>query len=858
MKTKLSIKIRLLILTLIILIAGAGFVLLYYLFSRKVQEHTQLQKDLAQLETYILSIRTAEKQFLVNDLTNTYFYQTEESTNINLIDQLSDKSDRLFTKLFNYNFISYNTDFNGRLNNIYKILNQYKLFINDLKLNALQRGYKTYGIEGEFRHFEAYFGNLAQTETNYQKSKNYLQLCAFAKDYLLTRDPKYISELEKIIADTKYSFFMSSTTFSNLEKYHSFANRLLEKDKIIGTKYSEGLLGELNLQFYRLENELLDLKNLIYMDSTNSIKNTNLLLVLVFSIIISLITIYSIFLARNINSPIVSIRRYVKELMKGKLPTRLKLYNNEETIEIANDLNSFVGSLKEKTEYAREIGKGNLDAKYEPLSDDDVLGISLVELGTSLENAKNEDRKYKVEEEKRTWTNEGLTRFSEILRLNNDNIEKLSDEIIKNLVKYLKANQGGLFLLNDDDKENTKLDLIAAFAYDRKKYLKKHIKLGEGLVGACALEKETFVLTEVPEDYLYVRSGLGQANPRCILISPLKLEETVLGIVEVASFNEFQPHEVEFVEKIAESIASTLNSAKINARTAILLEQSKKQAIEMANQEEQMRQNTEELRASQEEIKKKETERDSLFQAINSSSLMVEYDMDGLIIDMNEKFLQLLEIEKEEVIGMHHSDFIVADKELASYKSFWKLLKEGKRKTKFEHVELKNKDKLLLKQSYAPILDMNEEPYKIICISVDITESKLQEETINKQAMEIDRYKLSIDSLSSAIDKTLIKCEFSKDGKILNANVNFMNHMRKQKDELIGKNYKLFLSPEEKEELEVIWKDLIENKPFRGILKRKNISTEEVTIMTTLEPVKNEMGKVVKVIMLAEDLTQKN
>lgn len=855
MKTKLSIKIRLLILTLLIILSGAGFVLLYFLFARKVQEHTQLQKDLSQLESGILSIRTAEKQFLVNDLTNTTFYQTEESTNLALIDQLSDQNEKLFTRLFNYSFISYNTDFNGRLNNVYKILKQYYLLINDLKLNTLQRGYKTYGIEGDFKHYETYFSNLAQRETNYAKSKNYIHLCAFAKDYLISRDPKFITELEKIANETKSEFYLTTETITNLEKYQSYASRLLEKDKIIGTSYTEGILGELNQQFYRLENELLDLKNQIDSESADSIRNTNVLLVLLLSIIIGLITFYSVFIARNINTPVLLIRRYIKELITGKLPSQIELQHNEETSEIAQDLNIFVDSLKEKTEFAREIGKGNLNAKYTPLSEDDALGISLVELGTSLEDAKNEDRKYKIEEEKRTWTNEGLTRFSEILRLNNDNIEKLSDEIIKNLVKYLKANQGGLFLMNDDDKKNIKLDLIAAFAFDRKKFLKKHIKLGEGLIGACALEKETFVLTEVPEDYLYIRSGLGQSNPRCILISPLKLEETVLGIVEVASFNEFQPHEVEFIEKIAESIASTLNSAKINARTAILLEQSKKQAIEMANQEEQMRQNTEELRASQEEIQKKEIENSSLIQAINSSSLMLEYDLEGLITDINEKFLQLLEIEKEEVIGMHHSDFIITDKELAAYKNFWKTLVEGKRKTKFEHIEIKNKEKLLLKQSYAPILDMKGQPYKIICISVDITESKLQEETINKQAMEIDRYKLSYDSLVSAIDKTLIKCELSKDGKILNANVNFMNLMRKQKDELIGKNYKLFLTPEEKEEFEVVWKDLLANKPFKGILKRK-ISNEEISIMTTLEPVKNELGNVVRIIMLAEDINK--
>ncbi len=118
------------------------------------------------------------------------------------------------------------------------------------------------------------------------------------------------------------------------------------------------------------------------------------------------------------------------------------------------------------------------------------------------------------------------------------------------LVNYLKANQGGLFILNDEDKENIYFNLLSAFAYDRRKYMEKHIQFGEGLIGTCAIEKKTIFMTDIPQDYMEITSGLGGANPGSLLIVPLKLEDDVLGALEIASFNVFEEHEIEFVEKL--------------------------------------------------------------------------------------------------------------------------------------------------------------------------------------------------------------------------------------------------------------------------------------------------------------------
>ena len=105
----------------------------------------------------------------------------------------------------------------------------------------------------------------------------------------------------------------------------------------------------------------------------------------------------------------------------------------------------------------------------------------------------------------------------------------------------------------------------------KQKYIDQKIYKGEGLAGQSWQEKDTIYVTDVPDDYIAITSGLGDANPTSILIVPLIVNDEVYGAIELASFNEFDEFEIEFLEKIAESIASSISSAKINSKTQKLL-----------------------------------------------------------------------------------------------------------------------------------------------------------------------------------------------------------------------------------------------------------------------------------------------
>lgn len=263
--------------------------------------------------------------------------------------------------------------------------------------------------------------------------------------------------------------------------------------------------------------------------------------------------------------------------------------------------------------FIEAMASGNYDMQIEAK---DELSNTLISMRDKLKNNF-------VEEQQRNWSTSGLAKIGEILRSSGNSTE-LYDSIIKFVVKYTNSNQGGIFILNDSDTENPFLNLVACYAFERKKFLTRRVEIGDGLVGQCFMEQDRIHLTEVPADYIRITSGLGGESPTSCLLVPLKVNDKIFGVLELASFKLYPEHVVELVEKFAESIASTISNVKINESTRILLEQTQQQAEEMKSQEEEMRQNMEELSATQEEMHRKEQEYINRIKHLEAEQRMAE------------------------------------------------------------------------------------------------------------------------------------------------------------------------------------------------------------------------------------------
>ncbi len=453
--------------------------------------------------------------------------------------------------------------------------------------------------------------------------------------------------------------------------------------------------------------------------------------------ILIIVSIILILLITNIVSkPIKKLAKNIQEISKGKLIDQIESKSIDEIGVIYSAFNTLLTRLKISTNFANEIGKGNLDVKIDDAGKDDVLSLSLISMKNNLVEARDTESQRQLEEVKRNWTTNGMAKFGDVMRQNSNDISKLSDEIIKNLVHYLDANQGGIFIINDDDTDNITLDLLASYAFERKKFKQKQIHLGEGLVGTCAIEKQTIHIADVPNDYINITSGLGGANPRNILIVPLKIEDDVYGVVELASFKEIEDYKIDFVEKVGESIASTLSSVKVNQRTAILLEQSQQQSEELAAQEEEMRQNLEEMQATQEEASRRETEMTGILGALNSSSLVVEFDLSGNIININDETLKTFNLSsKDEIIGKTHKDLYSINN--AEIDSLWQKLQLKQTVSRKSEVSLTNGQSVWLNETYSPVLDVDGDLIKVLNISFDITEEVIKEQKVAQQTEEM-------------------------------------------------------------------------------------------------------------------------
>jgi len=520
------------------------------------------------------------------------------------------------------------------------------------------------------------------------------------------------------------------TVFISFERVQSYAEDQIITQLVSFESYEDGitkLLAEDVLESTinpQLEEILVDLKGLAQAQTTRNaisdeelissskrLRNITLILAGI-TILLGLMSAY--LLMRAITRPVNFLKDVVIKLGNGELvEDKQTKFSNDEIGEMATAMDNLVSGLKATTHFAESIGKGNYSSDFKPLSEHDVLGNALINMRNNLSRVAEDDAK-------RNWATEGLAKFGEILRSNTNDLEKLADEIITSLVKYLKANQGALYIMDDEGGDEPTMSMKACYAWDKKKYIDHKIHKGEGLAGQAWQEGDTVYLTEVPQNYIKISSGLGDANPTAILIVPLKVNEQIFGVVEIASFNTFADFEMEFVQKIAESIASTISSVKINARTQRLLEESQEMTEQMRAQEEEMRQNMEELQATQEEMQRNQSESEGTMQALNTSLSMAEYDIEGKLVKINTNYLSLLGYSQNEVMGEHHRIFVSKEeKNSEEYRQFWRDLEAGKaRKGVFKRLSRKG-DVVNVRSYFSPVKGRAGELLRIMEISVE-------------------------------------------------------------------------------------------------------------------------------------------
>ncbi|WP_414573977.1 HAMP domain-containing protein [Nostoc sp. CCY 9925] len=203
------------------------------------------------------------------------------------------------------------------------------------------------------------------------------------------------------------------------------------------------------------------------------------------------------------------------------------------------------------------------------------------------------------------WLKTNLAKFTRMLQGQRD-LETVSKLILSELAPLVGAQHGVFYLMDAVDNNSTYLKLISSYAYRERKHLANRFFMGEGLVGQCALEKERILLTEVPNDYIKIGSGLGEATPLNAVVLPVLFEGQVTAVIELASFRRFSEIHLTFFDQLTESIAIVLNTIAASMRTEELLKQSQSLAEELQTQQNELRETNKRLEQQAQSLKASE------------------------------------------------------------------------------------------------------------------------------------------------------------------------------------------------------------------------------------------------------------
>jgi len=367
-------------------------------------------------------------------------------------------------------------------------------------------------------------------------------------------------------------------------------------------------------------------------------------------ITVLLVLLCAIFVSRSIVNPIIGLNQRLGSIGKGEFPAKLDIHFKDEIGEMNESMGKVIDSFKEIVSQANVIAAGDYSSDIALRSDEDELGIALQKMSGSLRTAKEENKR-------NNWIKTGQSELDNQMR-GEQNIEKLCRNIVTFISKYLKAEIGTLYMCNEDGM----FRLLASYAYKARKNLSNEFKLGEGLVGQAALEKQSIILKNVPDDYIYVTSGLGEKKPNNIIVTPFIYNEKVTGVLEIGSFNDLSELQMHFLEGISDGIAIAMNSAQARTQLAGSFEQTKQQAEELEATNEELKQQTEALQRSEEQLKTQQEELQVANEELEEKTQFLEKQKDAVA----QKNSQLVTAQKDleekarelEVSSKYKSEFL--------------------------------------------------------------------------------------------------------------------------------------------------------------------------------------------------------
>lgn len=573
-----------------------------------------------------------------------------------------------------------------------------------------------------------------------------------------------------------------------------------------------------------------------------------------FTLLIGIIILFtsfllSLFFSRVLTLPMIKLKKVLGLVSNGVLPRELQTPLKDEIGEMITIVNKIVKSLKSTAAFAHAIGDGKFKTNFKPISNKDILGHALVNMRESLQKADKKDLL-------RNWIITGNAEISEILR-DNDSLDKLGDEILEYICNKIDAIQGAFYLVTDEN-----IEVTASFAFNKKKYITKKFKLAEGLIGQAAVEKDIIIRTEIPDDYMYISSGLmGDKKPKCLLIIPLIYNDNVFGLIELAGFQLFDEDKVLFMKEISEIIARTIFNLRVNENTRKLLQESQRMSSELQEQQKELQRNAHEMQKAQEDLKLANKELENQFEEVNNAQnriqALLQNASEVITIYSKDKIIKYVSPSVESILGYRENDLLKLTDfqhldesgQVAFSAMFNKLLEiPESRKTIEVAYFKKNGDKIWLEATGKNML--SEPAIKGIIVNYrDITERKRAEEEERKRGQ--------MQALSENSPDLITRV--SLDGNFFYINPTITTLTGSNPDDFLNKRIEDLNLPEE---VIAMWLEIIDSvhqtkDKITAEFPFPTLTDNRVMLLNAIPEFNKEGSEIESILMVSHDVTER-
>ncbi len=549
------------LISLAVLLIVSVIFIIFYIGSRvnSLSEINSFHENLNTLTSSLVVLDIKLEEFKKHEHSTDFYETNRDESTVNFYDA--------FFSVFSVNkeLMSFKYSKKYKVFDIFKqneaLLNDYEEKYKLLLKNTIEIGNDDFGYIQKLYHVEErlienvkespslslMFENIKNIKDSYLNSLNPLEakevlskMLKFKK-YAITTSENEINK--KLIIDI-------CAEYTNNFKHIYYLNKKQGKNSSIGL-YSdlEEISGLLSIN----STKAFDISKFPIQQDYITFKR-RLELIIVISALLMLFIIFLLY------------RVFRNELSKIKILSEKLLFEKDNfaiydfsvfTDEVSKVLQKHEQNTNLKINAINDLASGNIKKKYS-FNERDGLGLAIVNLQTKIseeiKKIEGETRKRVIEDKHK----EGIAKFGRILRRHVGDINSLSYELISELIGFLDAEVGGIFVTEEKNDKKI-LKLRASYAYNEKKLIQKEIEFGEGLVGTCAIDKSTFFIDKVDDDYMKIVSGFGHTKPTSLIICPILVEEYVYGVIEIAATRMFNRYDIKFVEVLAEDIAYTLS-----------------------------------------------------------------------------------------------------------------------------------------------------------------------------------------------------------------------------------------------------------------------------------------------------------